>query len=299
MRPQFVLNLICGLFCLSGMARGEDRYFDSGGVKIRYFVAGGGEPVLLIHGFASNLQMQWELPGIIQSLSAEYQVIAFDSRGHGKSGKPHASEKYGREMVEDAVRLLDHLGIEKAHVVGYSMGGMIASKLVTTHPNRVHSAVLGGSGGLREGEDPTLFHQVAESLEQGRGIGLLIEAITPAGRAKPTEQQIAAVNALIAMINDTKALAAVVRGFEELAVADDELSSTRIPMLAVIGADDPLKKDVDGLKNRMAHLEVLVIENADHMTAFASPAFRKALCGFLARQRLTADVSLDRIAEVK
>src|SRR6266446_970237 len=114
----------------------EDKFFDSNGVKIRYTVEGKGEPVLLIHGFTANIEIQWTIPGITRALAKKYQVIAFDNRGHGKSGKPHDAEKYGMEMVEDAVRLLDHLKIKKAHVVGYSMGGMIALKLAVVHSDR-------------------------------------------------------------------------------------------------------------------------------------------------------------------
>jgi pimeloyl-ACP methyl ester carboxylesterase len=132
----------------------DDQFFDSNGVKIRYTVEGQGEPVLLIHGFTASIEMQWGIPGIIKALANDYQVIALDNRGHGKSGKPHDPKSYGMEMVEDAVRLLDHLKIKKAHVVGYSMGAMITNKLLTTYPDRVICATLGGAAGIREGAEP-------------------------------------------------------------------------------------------------------------------------------------------------
>src|SRR5258708_36291477 len=115
----------------------KDLFFDSNGVKIHYNVFGKGEPVLLIHGFTVNIQKQWGAPGIIKELSKDYQVIALDNRGHGLSDKPHGPEKYGKEMAEDAIRLLDHLKIKKAHVVGYSMGAMITNYLVVSHPDRI------------------------------------------------------------------------------------------------------------------------------------------------------------------
>src|SRR2546422_8276919 len=129
MNQRFLAFPICLLFLAPSAIRAEDRYFDSNGVKIRYIVEGQGEPVLLIHGFTVDLDTQWRLPGIIASLSKDHHVIAFDNRGHGKSDKPHDAKAYGLEMVEDAVRLLDHLHIKKAHVAGYSMGGMIVCKL--------------------------------------------------------------------------------------------------------------------------------------------------------------------------
>src|SRR5262245_58833732 len=91
---------------------GEDRFFDSNGVKIRYVVEGEGEPVVLVHGFSADLDRQWRGPGLIAALAKERRVIAYDNRGHGKSEKPHDEKQYGMEMVQDAVRLMDHLQIQ-------------------------------------------------------------------------------------------------------------------------------------------------------------------------------------------
>ena len=111
MRFRDASGMACLLLFLTGIARAEDGFFDSDGVKIHYTIQGKGEPVLLIHGYTANIQVQWELPGIIKALAPDYQVIAIDNRGHGRSEKPHDAKKYGKEMVEDAVRLLDHLVI--------------------------------------------------------------------------------------------------------------------------------------------------------------------------------------------
>src|SRR5437868_8532253 len=100
---------ICFWVGIAGAGGAQELYFDSKGVKIRYTDQGKGEPVLLIHGFGANAEVQWALPGILKDLAKDYRVIAYDNRGHGKSGKPHDPKKYGMEMVEDAVRLLDHL----------------------------------------------------------------------------------------------------------------------------------------------------------------------------------------------
>jgi pimeloyl-ACP methyl ester carboxylesterase len=276
------LALVGCLLVLPGVGRGaEEEYFDSNGVKIHYVVEGQGEPVLLIHGFTSSIEGQWGTPGIIKALAKDYRVIALDNRGHGKSDKPHDPKQYGTEMVEDAVRLLDHLKIDKAHVVGYSMGGMIACKLLATHPDRLLSATLGGSGGIREGATPRRYEVLADSLEQGKGFGPLIEALTPPGTPKPTEEQVQQINRRLEANNDTKALAAVVRGMKGLAVADDQLKANRVPTLALIGEIDPLKKGVDDIKDRLANLKVVVIDGADHITAFNRPEFVKELQAFL------------------
>src|SRR6516225_11708196 len=126
---RWILAIACCLVFVFPAAAADSQFFDSNGVKIRYLVEGKGEPVLLIHGFTAGIEMQWALPGIIKELAKDYRVIALDNRGHGRSDKPHDAKKYGMEMVNDAIRLMDHLKIKKAHVVGYSMGAMITSKL--------------------------------------------------------------------------------------------------------------------------------------------------------------------------
>jgi pimeloyl-ACP methyl ester carboxylesterase len=284
MKARLGLALACCLLVLPGVGRGaEEGYFDSNGVKIHYVVEGQGEPVLLIHGFTSSIQGQWGTPGVIKGLAGDYRVIALDNRGHGKSDKPHDPKAYGTEMVEDAVHLLDHLKIDKAHVVGYSLGGTITAKLLVTHPDRLLSATLGGSGGVREGAVPARYNVLAESLEQGKGFGPLIEALTPAGRPKPTEEEIKLVNERLTANNDIKALAAVIRGMKDLAVSDDKLKANQVPTLALIGEIDPLKKGVDALDGKMANLHVVVIDGADHVTAFIRPEFLKELKDFLGK----------------
>src|SRR5436190_11906301 len=108
--------------CLVISAHAADDTFDSNGVKIRYVTEGTGVPVVLIHGWMGD-STTWgrDKSGTKLKPPDGFQVIALDCRGHGKSDKPHDPAKYGPEMAADVVRLLDHLKIEKAHLVGYSM----------------------------------------------------------------------------------------------------------------------------------------------------------------------------------
>lgn len=125
--------------------------FDSNGVKISYSVQGHGEPVILIHGWMASGWSNWTLPGTTALLAKDHHVVTMDVRGHGVSDKPTKEEAYGEELVEDFARLMDHLKIKKAHVIGYSMGGIITAKFVSKHPDRVLSAALCGMGWLRAG----------------------------------------------------------------------------------------------------------------------------------------------------
>jgi len=262
----------------------EAGFFDSKGVKIHYVVDGQGEPVLLIHGFAANIQFQWVLPGIYKALAKDYRVIALDCRGHGQSGKPHDPDRYGMEVVEDAIRLLDHLKIQKAHVVGYSMGAYITLKLITTHPDRILSATLGG-GGWAKSLETRFRDELAESLEQGRGIGPLLLRLNPPGRPKPTEEQIKTVSKLVAAVNDVRALVALTRGVNAIfSVPEEDLKRCKVPTLSIVGEMDPLKQGVDDLKGRLSDFKIIVIPGADHMNAFWRPQFIQGLKDFLAKQ---------------
>jgi pimeloyl-ACP methyl ester carboxylesterase len=271
------------LFANIGLG-GEDRFFDSRGVKIHYVIEGQGEPVVLIHGFGANILFQWSMPGILKALAKDYQVIALDCRGHGLSGKPHDPSLYGMEVVEDVVRLLDHLNIQKAHVVGYSMGAYITLKLVTTHPERIRSATLGG-GGWAKTLETRLRDELAESLEQGKGIGPLLVRLNPPGRPKPTEEQIRSVSKWLAAVNDIKALVALTRGINAVfTIPEEDLKRCKVPTLGLVGEIDPLREGVDDLKGRLSELQVFVIPGADHMNAFWQPLFMQGLKDFLAKQ---------------
>ena len=278
-------GLFAVVLALSGVlaARGEE-YFSSNGVKLHYAVAGRGEPVVLIHGFAINHHLQWVGPGIVKDLARDFQVITFDNRGHGRSDKPHDPKKYGLELVDDVIRLLDHLQIRRAHVVGYSMGAFIALKLVTKYPERVLTATLGGAGRHVKGDEEWL-QGLAESLENGKGYASLLLRLNAVGAPRPSEADLKVRSMMISAFNDSKALAALIRSYPDLLIEDDKLRTNKVPTLALIGSLDPLKEGVDLLKEQMANVSVEVIEGGDHMDAFVYPVFKEKLRKFLEKHR--------------
>jgi pimeloyl-ACP methyl ester carboxylesterase len=280
-----VLAVVYTFLCAVAAAA-DSQFLESNGVKIHYTVEGKGEPVVLIHGFSVNPEIQWGLPGIRRALAKNYRVISIDCRGHGQSAKPHDPKAYGAEMAEDVVRLLDHLKIQKAHLVGYSMGGFITLRIAATHPERVLTATTGGAGWSAKVDTQTL-DAIADSLDAGKGMGLLIEKLTPPGRPKPTEEQLRSINQVVTSLNDTKALAAVMRSMRGLGVTEDQLKADKVPTLAIVGEADPLKEGVDALKGRLPDLQIVVIPGADHMDAFLKPQFVNSLTEFLARHHKT------------
>ena len=244
--PSFAL-LIPGR--LSAKDDSKHHTFDSKGVSIQYTVEGKGEPVVLIHGLCANAQFNWRAPGIIKALAKDYQVIALDARGHGGSGKPKEEEAYGIEMMEDIVRLLDHLNIQKAHVVGYSMGGMITMKLLTRHPDRVRSAVLGGMGWLREGTPVQKFWtQVSERQRMA----------TPS---------------------------ACPRSLGALAVTEEEVKAIRVPVTVLVGERDPCRQlYVAPLQRIRPDWPVKVIAGAGHINCIFKSEFKKGIKDWLDQQ---------------
>ena len=202
-----------------------DGFFNSAGVRIRYVEAGQGPPVVLIHGYIANADRHWVQTGVFENLAADHRVIALDCRGHGQSDKPTDPGAYGLEMANDVLRLLDHLKIRRAHVVGFSMGAFIVGRLVTTRPDRVASATFVGHHPIREwtAADESDAEASARDLESDTPFRSLILAISPHD-AVPTEERIRTLSRELVAANNPKALAAYHRGLRALAVTDGALS---------------------------------------------------------------------------
>jgi len=257
----------------------EERFFDSAGIRIRYVMAGKGEPIILIHGWAASADM-WD--SAMRDLSHDYQVLALDCRGHGKSDKPTDPDQYGIEMVNDVVRLMDHLGIAKAHIVGYSMGGSIALKMLTVRPERFLTALIGGSQGFHLPQDfDTRDTPLVKSLLSGMSLTDAQIANAPPGYPKPTAEQRKQMDEMNADQNP-KALAAVRMGYVGLKVDYDVLRHNTVPTLVNYGGNDNPSR-FDELKKILAKGEFNEIAGAGHMAASMSPEFAKDLRAFLAR----------------
>jgi pimeloyl-ACP methyl ester carboxylesterase len=267
----------------STVAPGADQYFDSNGVRIRYVEAGAGEPVILVHGYTNRIEDQWIDSGVLPALAKRFRVVAFDARGHGKSGKPHDTGQYGPEMGLDVIRLMDHLGIKRAHVVGYSMGAHIVAQLVTTHPERFITMTLGGASGRRNWTAEDDRRAEAEAAEMDAGmLRSQILRLTPPGQRKPTDEEIRERSAQRLAGQDPKALAAVRRSNRAQVVTEAQMAAVKVPTLGIVGTDDPYQRDFVRLKAAMPALERLVaIPNATHDSAPRRPEFSAALLEFL------------------
>ena len=245
----------------------QDKYFDSNGVRIRYLDQGSGQPIVLIHGYTSNVERSWMDTGVFANLVKDYRVIALDCRGHGKSDKPRDPRAYGGEMGQDVVRLLDFLKIARAHIVGYSMGGNITAQLLTTNPDRFITATLGGASGRREAwgaQSEQAAEEEAVELENGIPFRSLILRIAPIDEPKPTDEAIRQRSQAMVAVNDTAALAAFMRGRHAQLVTDAQMAAVQVPTLGIVGGADPNLTGMNSLKTIWPGLKVIIIEGATH-----------------------------------
>ncbi len=249
--------------------------FDSDGVELAYIDEPAVEPardalpVLLIHGFASHIAMNWVSTGWVSTLTkAGYRVIAIDNRGHGNSAKLHDPADYGGPiMAEDARRLLDHLGIAQAHVIGYSMGARITAFLALAHPERVRSAVFGGLG----------FNMVRGMAGTGP-IAHALEAPSIDDVVNPTARTFRAFAEQTK--SDLKALAACIRSSRD-PISRDDVGRISCPVLVAVGSDDVIAGPADDLAALIPTGTALTLTNKDHMKAVGDAGFKEGVLEFL------------------
>jgi pimeloyl-ACP methyl ester carboxylesterase len=284
--------LMPGFFAgvIAGDGRAAEQSFDSRGVEIAYIDQGAGEAVVLIHGFGLSANEMWMQPPfaptpLIPLLAREYRVIAPDLRGHGASGKPHDAASYGAAMAEDVVRLLDHLGVSKAHVLGYSMGASVAGRLLASHPDRLLSVTFGGGGPVVKlsQDDQQVIDATATSLEKGGGCVPLVMSLAPEGGPRPNPFQASMISTILLRGKDKLALAAVMRGQAGLAVTEEELARSAAPVSFIYG-DRESRGKLERITTAVAALpqaEVTALEGRDHVTAAPNRRFREALLKFV------------------
>jgi pimeloyl-ACP methyl ester carboxylesterase len=252
------------------------RFFNSDGVSIAYIdVApdeGRGDPILLIHGFASSHAVNWVNTLWVKSLTkAGYRVIAFDNRGHGQSEKLYRPEDYDSYvMAEDARRLLDHLDIDRADVMGYSMGARITAHMALAEPQRMRSALLGGLG----------VHLVA-----GVGLPLGIADAMDAPSLNDLTDPMQRMFRAFADQNgsDRRALAACIRGSRQ-SLTESEVASITLPVLVSVGTNDPVAGSPHDLVKLMPNARALDIPGRDHNLAVGDRVHKQGVIEFLANR---------------
>jgi pimeloyl-ACP methyl ester carboxylesterase len=246
--------------------------FDHDGLQIAYLDEGEGEPILLIHGFASNRAVNWVDTGWVKTLAADgRRVIAIDNRGHGESAKLYDPAAYSAPaMAEDARALLDHLEITRADVMGYSMGARITAFLALAHPGRVRSAIFGGLG----------INMVRPMAGTGP-IAAALEASTIDDVASQTARTFRAFAEQTR--SDLKALASCIRGARD-PIRPGDLARVQCPVLVAVGSEDVIGGAAEDLAAIIPGAEALVIEGRDHMKAVGDRSYKDGVLDFLRRR---------------
>jgi pimeloyl-ACP methyl ester carboxylesterase len=243
--------------------------FRSDDADIAYLDAGSGAPIVLVHGFASTKEANWVAPGWIDTLTrAGRRAIALDNRGHGASTKLYDPARYDSTvMAQDVRALLDHLGLTRADVMGYSMGARIAAFLARAHPERVRNVVLGGLG-IRLVEGVGLPETIAAAMEAPS----ITDVRDPQGFAfRAFAQQTK---------SDLKALAACIRGSRQT-LSRAEVGQIAAPVLVAVGTKDTVAGPPQELAVLMPHARALDIPGRDHMLAVGDKVFKTGVLAFL------------------
>ena len=244
--------------------------FRSDDVDIAYEIYGEGDPVLLVHGFASNSRVNWIETGWIDTITRDGRMaIAMDNRGHGQSGKLYDPAAYGAPtMAEDAKRLLDHLAIPRADILGYSMGARISAFLTMNHPERVRSATFSG---------------LAANMIHGVGGAEPIARALEAEDASDVKDIMPLAFRMFAEStgSDLKALAACMRSSRQK-ISEGELGEISVPVLVAVGSLDDVAGPLEPLVEAIPGAKGLLIPDRDHMRSVGDKVFKQGVLEFLA-----------------
>ena len=243
--------------------------FESDGVEIAYLDEGRGDPVVLVHGFASTAAVNWVNPQWVKTLTgAGRRVLALDNRGHGASGKPHAPEQYAAAvMAGDVARLMAHAGVARADVMGYSMGARITATLALRRPDLTRSIVLGGLG-LHLVDGTGLSPGIADAMEAPH-----LDALTD-----PTQRlfrRFAETNGA-----DLTALAACIRGSRQ-SLTREEVATITCPVLVAVGTKDAIGGPAGPLAALFPNGRALDIPDRDHNLAVGDKVYKQGVLAFL------------------
>lgn len=245
--------------------------FTSDGLALDFADEGEGAPVLMIHGFASNKAVNWANTSWVRTIvQSGRRAIRIDNRGHGASEKPYDPAPYRTDLMgADAIRLLDHLGIEKATLFGYSMGARIAAFAALGAPGRVSTLILSG---------------MASALVDGHaGSDKIAAALQAASRDDITDPEALGYRVFAEQTkSDLAALAACIQASRQ-ELSAEEVAKIGVPTLVVAGSEDGVSGSADKLAAMIPDAEAVTLAGKDHMTAVGDREHKARVIDFLER----------------
>lgn len=243
--------------------------FNSDGVEVAFYEEGEGQPIVLIHGFASSAKTNWIETGWVKTLvDAGHHVIAIDNRGHGRSGKLYDPGAYTASILaSDAANLINHLEIGPAAVMGYSMGARITAFLSIANPELVRVAIFAG-----------LAENIIKGIADGEDIALGLEAASLDEVTKPQPRAFRIFAEHTG--GDLNALAACMRASRQT-LSESELAGIRCPVLVAAGTDDDIAGRIEPMVEALTFGEALPIPGRDHMRAVGDKVYKRGVLRFL------------------
>jgi len=254
------------------LAAAPDQYFTiRGGVRLRYREVGRGEPVILLHGYTQRLELMSELA---DSLAKDFRVIVPDQRGFGESSKFSDPARFGRVMGDDAIALLDAVQLRRAHLVGHSMGALVAANVAARFPDRVRTATLlagpffPDSAGLASLGAPWV-----SALERGEGFRTFLMWLFP----EISDSVAAGASAELLAANDKGSLVAAMRAMGGLIVSPERAGRLRAPALVAVGTGDPLLPQSRAMAAWWPSARFLEIPGVNHVDVMLRPEVLRAM----------------------
>ena len=234
--------------------------FESNGFSIYYESHGRGPAVVFLHGFGGRFDLA-RFPGLRRA-TLGYRLIGVDVRGFGRSAHPSRPEDYGIQVAEDVIRLLDHLGVPDAHLIGYSMGGIIGLKVASMYPNRVRSVMLVGQGWVPR-------WQLESMAASGLDVARADPAVLSAAQLRDVQRY------------GLHAFAGFIPGYPELYVTPAEIQAMTLPLLAILGSEDPRVARAEALRTQKPSARVLVVPGRNHSDIVMDASLPVVVMGFL------------------
>ncbi len=241
-------------------------------VTLYYEVHGKGHPIVLLHGFTSSFRGTWQASGWVTDLMAwGFRVIGLDLRGHGKSEKPHDSTAYlPEQLCQDVGLIMDHLGVQRADLIGFSMGGGIALNLAMEHRERFHRIVIAGVGdaAIQGMHDPEELAQIALAME--------LEDARDITSSIGKQIRLYADQAG----NDRKALAALLHSGGWPGYLPT-LMPIAPPLLIVLAENDPYMRTIHCLQAGLPQAQCATLSGVSHTMLIGDQRFRELVRSFL------------------
>jgi len=245
--------------------------FTSDGLTLAYDEFGPADArkaIVLVHGFSSNRHENWKRMGWYDAIAAKgLRGFALDCRGHGESAKPHDPGQYDRAaMARDVFTLMDHAGVERAHLLGFSMGAQIALTAAMADDGRIDHLVVAGVGA-----------RIFEPAREPDAMARAMEASSPDEISDPMLKSFR--HFADEQKEDRLALAACSRG-PRSPITSDALVAIRRPTLVIAGARDQLAGPPQGLADAIAGAKAVTIPGCDHFSMIAHGLFKASVFDF-------------------